>query len=156
MQHWRIKLALFINYFVFAILLNSVGILIQKSINVYGVDEVAASSLEAFKDLSIAAVSSFVFPLIGLFLAPIYPLMNAGVLGSVDKAQYSALAGLLTFFSGVGGTLGSRLVGYLFREIGGAPGLLLLVGADRAFDRPVDHLVSSHQAPPGGSARCLA
>lgn len=64
MSNSRIKLALFINYFVFAILLNSVGILIQKSINTYHVDEVQASSLEAFKDLSIAAVS-FV---IGAFL----------------------------------------------------------------------------------------
>ena len=29
------------------------------------------------------------------------------------------MAGLLTFFSAVGGTLGSRLVGYLFKEYGG-------------------------------------
>ncbi|MFT3677839.1 MAG: MFS transporter [Chitinophagaceae bacterium] len=64
MSNFRIKLALFINYFVFAILLNSVGILIQQSINTYHVDELEASSLEAFKDLSIAAVS-FV---IGAFL----------------------------------------------------------------------------------------
>ena len=32
MSNFRIKLSLFLNYFVFAILLNSVGILIQKSI----------------------------------------------------------------------------------------------------------------------------
>jgi FHS family glucose/mannose:H+ symporter-like MFS transporter len=57
MKNWKIKTSLFLNYFVFAILLNSVGILIQKSINTYGVDEVQASSLEAFKDLSIAVVS---------------------------------------------------------------------------------------------------
>ncbi|HTD92654.1 MAG TPA: MFS transporter [Chitinophagaceae bacterium] len=57
---WKIKLSLYLNYFVFAILLNSVGILIQKSINTYRVDEVMASSLEAFKDLSIALVSFFV------------------------------------------------------------------------------------------------
>src|SRR5471030_815675 len=64
MSTWKIKLSLFLNYFVFAILLNSVGILIQKSVNTYHVDEVAASSLEAFKDLSIAFVSF----LIGSFL----------------------------------------------------------------------------------------
>src|SRR6187551_3601166 len=57
MKNWRIKASLFLNYFVFAILLNSVGILIQKSINTYHVDELKASSLEAFKDLSIAIVS---------------------------------------------------------------------------------------------------
>jgi len=60
MTHFRIKLSLYLNYFVFAILLNSVGILIQKSINTYHVDELKASSLEAFKDLSIAFVSFFV------------------------------------------------------------------------------------------------
>ncbi|MGK2863611.1 MAG: MFS transporter [Chitinophagaceae bacterium] len=64
MSNWKIKLSLYLNYFVFAILLNSVGILIQKSINTYHVDEIEASSLEAFKDLSIALVSF----LVGAFL----------------------------------------------------------------------------------------
>ena len=57
MSHFRLKLSLFLNYFVFAILLNSVGIVIAKSIKVYGVDEKQASILEAFKDLPIAFVS---------------------------------------------------------------------------------------------------
>lgn len=60
MKNQSIKLALYLNYFVFAILLNSVGIVILKSQNVYGVDEVAAATLELFKDLSIAAVSFLV------------------------------------------------------------------------------------------------
>ena len=60
MQNWKIKACLFLNYFVFAILLNSVGVLIQKSINTYHIDELKASSLEAFKDLSIAIVSFIV------------------------------------------------------------------------------------------------
>ncbi len=60
MKHLTIKLSLYINYFVFAILLNSVGIVISKSINVYGVSESSASILEAFKDLPIAIVSFLV------------------------------------------------------------------------------------------------
>lgn len=60
MSNFRIKLSLYINYFVFAILLNSVGIVIAKSIKVYGVDEKQASILEAFKDLPIAIVSFFI------------------------------------------------------------------------------------------------
>lgn len=60
MKNLGIKLSLFINYFVFAILLNSVGIVILKSQNNYGVDEVQASILEAFKDLPIAIVSFFI------------------------------------------------------------------------------------------------
>ncbi|MEL7369262.1 MAG: MFS transporter [Myxococcota bacterium] len=61
---WMIKLSIFLNYFIFAILLNSVGTVILQVQHTYGVDESAAGILEAFKDLSIAitsfAVSSFV------------------------------------------------------------------------------------------------
>lgn len=60
MSHWKIKLSLFLNYFVFAILLNSVGTVILQVQRNYGVSESAASVLEAFKDLSIAAVSFLV------------------------------------------------------------------------------------------------
>lgn len=60
MPHWKIKLSLFLNYFVFAILLNSVGTVILQVQGNYGVSESSASILEAFKDLSIAAVSFLV------------------------------------------------------------------------------------------------
>jgi MFS transporter, FHS family, glucose/mannose:H+ symporter len=57
MSNWKIKLSLFLNYFVFAILLNIVGTVILQVQNNYGVSESSASVLEAFKDLSIAIVS---------------------------------------------------------------------------------------------------
>jgi len=57
MKHWPIKVSLFINYFVFAILLNSVGTVILQVQNSYGVSESSAAVLEAFKDLSIAITS---------------------------------------------------------------------------------------------------
>lgn len=57
MQNWKIKASLFLNYFVFAILLNSVGTVILQVQNNYGIAQGSASVLEAFKDLSIAAVS---------------------------------------------------------------------------------------------------
>lgn len=57
MQNWKIKASLFLNYFVFAILLNSVGTVILQVQNNYGVSQGSASVLEAFKDLSIAIVS---------------------------------------------------------------------------------------------------
>jgi MFS transporter, FHS family, glucose/mannose:H+ symporter len=57
MANWRIKLSLFLNYFVFAILLNSVGTVILQLQNNYGIMKAEASILEAFKDLTIAAVS---------------------------------------------------------------------------------------------------
>jgi fucose permease len=60
MQNWQIKVSLFLNYFVFAILLNSVGTVILQVQNNYGVTQGAASVLEAFKDLSIAIASFLV------------------------------------------------------------------------------------------------
>ena len=56
-SHWKIRLSLALNFAVFAILLNTVGIVIKRVIDDYGVNEGKAASLEAFKDLSIAAAS---------------------------------------------------------------------------------------------------
>lgn len=65
MNYWPIKISIFINYFVFAILLNSVGTVILQVQNTYGVSESAASVLEAFKDLPIALTSFLVASFIG-------------------------------------------------------------------------------------------
>ena len=73
--------------------------------------------IASLKDVPVIA---YVFPLIGFFLAPIYPLVNSFVLSATEKIFHSPMASLLVFFSAIGGTLGSRLVGYLFKSIGGA------------------------------------
>ncbi|MBT8286881.1 MAG: MFS transporter, partial [Flavobacteriaceae bacterium] len=57
MKHLGIKVSLFLIYFVFAALLNSVGILVERSQEVYDVLKEDAAILEPFKDLSIAFVS---------------------------------------------------------------------------------------------------
>ncbi|NND63273.1 MAG: MFS transporter [Flavobacteriaceae bacterium] len=62
---------------------------------------------------------SFLFPMIGLFLAPLYPLISSTVLSATDKKHHSALAGILTFVSALGGTLGSVIIGNLFDLLGG-------------------------------------
>ena len=54
---WKIRISLALNFVVFAILLNTVGIVIKRVIDDYGVNEATASTLEAFKDLSIAGAS---------------------------------------------------------------------------------------------------
>lgn len=79
------------------------------------------SSLEVreIKTLSDVPVIAYVFPLIGFFLAPIYPLVNSTVLSATEKVLHSPMASLLVFFSAVGGTGGSRLVGHLFQSVGG-------------------------------------
>ncbi len=56
----KIRISLFLNFFVFAILLNTVGIVIAQVIVDYHTSRLTAGTLEAFKDLSIMAVSFLV------------------------------------------------------------------------------------------------
>ncbi len=56
-SQWKIRVSLALNFVVFAILLNTVGIVIKRVIDDYRVNEATAASLEGFKDLSIAAAS---------------------------------------------------------------------------------------------------
>ena len=70
-------------------------------------------------NLSDVPLIGFVFPLIGLFLAPIYPLINSTILCATEKQSHSSVAGILTFFSAFGGTCGSVIIGYLFQNVGG-------------------------------------
>jgi fucose permease len=60
----------------------------------------------------------FAFPVIGLFIAPIYPLLNSVVLSALPKKVHSPMTGLIVIFSALGGTLGSQVIGYLFKEVG--------------------------------------
>lgn len=69
----------------------------------------------------------FVLPLIGLFIAPIYPLLNSAVLSSLPKHLHSAMSGLIIIFSALGGTIGSRIVGTLFERIGGVNAFYFLM-----------------------------
>ncbi|MBS0481336.1 MAG: MFS transporter [Proteobacteria bacterium] len=75
------KFALGLGYAIFAILLNSVGTVILQSIGYFHVDNVTASTLEAFKDLTIAVVSFLLaaqLPRFGLKRAMIAALLIAG------------------------------------------------------------------------------
>src|SRR5260221_14084977 len=60
MSNWKIKVSLFFNYFVFAILLNSSGIAITQVQNNFRVSSSAASWIDPCKDFSIAVMSFIV------------------------------------------------------------------------------------------------
>ena len=68
---------------------------------------------------STAPLATFLFPLIGLFMAPIYPGINSVMLSSLPKNQHSAMTGLLVIFSALGGTTGSLITGYVFGNFSG-------------------------------------
>ena len=96
MANWKIKLSLFLNYFVFAMLLNSVGTVILQVQNNYGISQGDASVLEAFKDLSIAIVS---------FLVASY-IVRIGYKRSmlIALAFVAAACLMMAFFPGFGTT----------------------------------------------------
>jgi len=66
-----------------------------------------------------APLAAFVFPLIGLFLAPVYPAINSLILSSLPKNQHGLMSGLIIIFSALGGTTGSIITGNIFGKFGG-------------------------------------
>ncbi len=80
-----------------------------------------------FRTLAEVPFLGFVLPLIGLFIAPIYPLLNSTVLSHLPKSLHSPMSGLIIIFSALGGTLGSRIVGILFGKIGGEKAFYFLI-----------------------------
>lgn len=61
----------------------------------------------------------YIFPLMGIFLAPIYPAINSVILTSLPKHMHSSMSGLIVVFSALGGTTGSIITGYVFEHVDG-------------------------------------
>lgn len=72
----------------------------------------------AINSISDIPLIGFAFPLVGLFIAPIYPLLNSVILSSLPKKLHSSMTGLIVVFSALGGTIGSRIIGWLFMTKG--------------------------------------
>ena len=77
--------------------------------------EATVGEINNFSDIPLIG---FAFPIVGLFIAPIYPLINSVVLSSLPKSLHSPMTGLIVIFSALGGTLGSRIIGWLFKNVG--------------------------------------
>jgi len=61
----------------------------------------------------------YIFPLIGLFMSPVYPTINSVVLSALPTHMHSSMSGLIVVFSALGGTTGSIITGHLFEAFGG-------------------------------------
>ncbi|GAK32299.1 MFS transporter [Iodidimonas nitroreducens] len=66
-----------------------------------------------------APLAAFLFPLIGLFMAPIYPAINSVILSALPTARHSSMTGLIVIFSALGGTTGSLITGRVFEAFDG-------------------------------------
>jgi fucose permease len=111
------------------VLLVIICIIISGGILLYVLPQlkVDTEALVTIKSISDVPTLGFILPLIGLFIAPIYPLLNSSVLSSLPKKLHSPMSGLIIIFSALGGTLGSRIVGELFESIGGANAFYFLL-----------------------------
>ncbi len=76
---------------------------------------ISVSQINSITDIPLIG---FAFPIVGLFIAPIYPLLNSIVLSALPKKLHSPMTGLIVLFSALGGTLGSRAIGWLFKNQG--------------------------------------
>ncbi len=95
--------------------------LLAAMIMVYFVLPMAVeSTISGVETLSDIPLLGYAFPIVGLFIAPIYPLLNSVILSALPKSLHSHMSGLIIIFSAIGGTLGSRLIGILFKEVGAA------------------------------------
>jgi MFS transporter, FHS family, glucose/mannose:H+ symporter len=74
---------------------------------------------EGINSLADVPLVAFAFPLIGLFLAPIYPAINSVILSNLPKHKHSSMSGLIVVFSALGGTTGSIITGHIFDAYGG-------------------------------------
>ncbi|WP_295983491.1 MFS transporter [uncultured Algibacter sp.] len=104
-------------------------VIVSGSILVYVLPQLQGDieSIGEISSLSQVPLLGFILPLIGLFIAPIYPLLNSTVLSSLPKSLHSPMSGLIIIFSALGGTIGSRIVGELFENIGGASAFYFLL-----------------------------
>lgn len=66
-----------------------------------------------------APAAAFLFPLIGLFMSPIYPALSSVMLSSLPKRMHSSMTGLIVIFSALGGSTGSIITGYVFKHFSG-------------------------------------
>jgi fucose permease len=66
-----------------------------------------------------APISVYLLPIMGLFMAPIYPTINSTILSSLPKHMHSSVSGLIVIFSAIGGTIGSIITGHIFESFDG-------------------------------------
>ena len=65
-------------------------------------------------------ITLFIFPLIGLFLSPLYPVISSQTINHIRKAEIHLFTSLIVIFSSLGSSVGSVIMSYVFQfEYGG-------------------------------------
>lgn len=74
-----------------------------------------------------APLAAYLFPLLGFFLAPIYPTICSVALSALPRSRHPAMVGLIVIFSALGGTIGSLITALLFQYLPGAVAFYFLL-----------------------------
>lgn len=74
-----------------------------------------------------APAAAYIFPLIGVFMAPIYPIVSSVVISALPQGKHAAMVGLLVIFSALGGTIGSMITGFVFDRFSGQTAFYLVL-----------------------------
>lgn len=63
-----------------------------------------------------AKVLLYLFPVIGLFLSPLYPVINAKMIAKIDREKINTFTSLIVIFSSLGSSLSSITISILFER----------------------------------------
>ena len=110
-------------YLVIGCIVISCSILLSVLSQLENANPIAVKIYE-FKNVPLLGL---ILPVLGIFIAPIYPLLNSTVLSSLPQKLHSPMTGLIIIFSALGGTFGSRIVGELFESVGGVNAFYMLL-----------------------------
>ena len=65
-------------------------------------------------------ITLYIFPLIGLFLSPLYPVISSQMITNIGKTEIHLFTSLIVIFSSLGSSVGSIIMSYVFEfEYGG-------------------------------------
>lgn len=67
-----------------------------------------------FADADDSRTLLFLFPIIGLFLSPLYPVVNSKMIARIDKAKANLFTSLIVIFSSLGSSVSSIVMALLF------------------------------------------
>jgi fucose permease len=63
-----------------------------------------------------SSIILFLFPVIGLFLAPLYPVVNSKMIAQIDKEKINLFTSLIVIFSSLGSSVSSIIMAVLFEK----------------------------------------
>lgn len=74
-------------------------------------------------------ITLYIFPLIGLFLSPLYPVISSQMITNISKTEIHLFTSLIVIFSSLGSSVGSIIMSYVFELEYGSYYALFISGA---------------------------